>query len=155
MRGERATSSRIVAESDRVQALLIAKINGLKVVGLPLRNEKESLATARQSDWHERARSTGPSGVGIVSVYAPDTPYCCSICCALKAWASREHAVNRAAPSSVLGLYPSTRRPLSNPTTKRTIAMTSRAWTNAPIVYVPTIPSNHATSRMTAMVYSI
>ena len=38
--------------------------------------------------------------MAIVSVYAPDTPYCCSICWASMAWASRLHAVNRVAPSN-------------------------------------------------------
>ena len=35
------------------------------------------------------------------------------------------------------------------------MATTNNTWTNAPIVYVPTIPSSQAISRMTAMVYSM
>src|SRR6185436_9897628 len=48
------------------------------------------------------------------------------------------------------GRYTTVRRPLSRPTRKSTIATTRSTCTNAPIVYVPTMPSSQAISRMTA-----
>ena len=42
---------------------------------------------------------TGPSDVAILS-YAPDTPYCRSICWPAMAWTSRVHALESVAPEN-------------------------------------------------------
>ena len=45
--------------------------------------------------------------------------------------------------------YARERRPFNSPTTNNTRATTNSTWTNAPIVYVPTIPSSQAIKRTT------
>src|SRR5258708_3368192 len=44
-----------------------------------------------------------PSDVATLSVYAPDTPYCCSMFWGVIAWTSREHCANAPAETRTAG----------------------------------------------------